>query len=159
MPSRPVLLLGLAWLANGAAEDASRPHIHSGKFRKYNPGPPSSAGLKLTKAARSRLLQSTKPESTVTALPESPTSPKGSMRCSSIQLVHASDKAIWDTLLDYPRSPEFVGGLSKVEPYRRRPTMTGGNVVAARYTISVGFHKVKYFIEHKYEPLQKSMVW
>ena len=157
--SRQLLLFFLAWLANGAAEDASRPHVHTGKFRKYSPGSPQSAGLRLTKAARSKLLQSTKPKSSVTALPVSPTSPKGTMRCTSIQIVRASQKAIWDTLLDYPRTPEFVGGLSKVEPYRRRPTVTGGNVVSARYTLSIGFYTVKYFIEHKYEPLQKSMVW
>ena len=157
---RQLLLFGLAWLANGAAEDASRPHVHTGKFRKYSPGSPQSAGLRLTKAARLKLLQSTKPKSSVTALPVSPTSPKGTMRCTSIQQIHAPASVVWSLLLDYPNYPKFVKGITACKPYGRRRTMTGGSVVNARYSVAVGpGFKVHYYLEHQYEPLQNCMVW
>ena len=80
----PLLLLCL--FLGAGAEDATRAHAHKGIFRRLSPGSPQSAGLKQTAAARKRMLESTKPESIVIALPESPTSPKGTMRCSSIQV-------------------------------------------------------------------------
>ena len=80
------LLLLLCLFLGAGAEDATRAHAHKGIFRRLSPGSPQSAGLKQTAAARKRMLESTKPESIVLALPESPTSPKGTMRCSSIQV-------------------------------------------------------------------------
>ena len=80
------LLLLLCLFLGAGAEDATRAHAHKGIFRRLSPGSPQSAGLKQTAAARKRMLESTKPESVVLALPESPTSPKGTMRCSSIQV-------------------------------------------------------------------------
>ena len=79
-------LLLLCLFLGAGAEDATRAHAHKGIFRRLSPGSPQSAGLKQTAAARKRMLESTKPESSVIALPESPTSPKGTMRCSSIQV-------------------------------------------------------------------------
>ena len=155
----PRLLLFCLFIGAGA-EDATRAHAHKGIFRRLSPGSPQSAGLKLTAAARKRMLESTKPESSVTALPESPTSPKGTMRCSSIQVVQAPAAAIWDTLTDLTRYPKFIGGLSAVEQYSTRKTLTGGQLFCAHYTLCVGpLYKVKYFVEHRHEPLQKSMVW
>ena len=142
------------------AEDATRAHAHKGIFRRLNPGSPQSAGLKLNAAARKRLLESTKAESSVMALPESPSSPKGTMRCSSVQLVHAPVNAIWETLTTLTNYPKFVGGISRVEPYSKRRTLTGGQLFCAHYTLCVGpLYKVKYFVEHRHEPLQNSMVW
>ena len=80
------LLLLLCLFLGAGPEDATRAHAHKGIFRRLSPGSPQSAGLKQTAAARKRMLESTKPESIVIALPESPTSPKGTMRCSSIQV-------------------------------------------------------------------------
>lgn len=154
-----LVVLCLCFLEAGA-EDATRAHAHKGIFRRLSPGSPQSAGLRMTAAARQRLLESTKPESSVMALPETPTSPKGTMRCSSVQLVHAPVNAIWETLTDLPRYPKFVGGISAVEPYSTRKTLTGGQLFCAHYTLCVGpLYKVKYFVEHRHEPLQKSMVW
>ena len=79
-------LLLLCLFLRAGAEDATRAHAHKGIFRRLSPGSPQSAGLKQTAAARKRMLDNTKPESSVIALPESPTSPKGTMRCSSIQV-------------------------------------------------------------------------
>jgi len=152
-------LLCLLFLEAGA-EDATRAHAHKGIFRRLNPGSPQSAGLKLNAAARKRLLESTKAESSVMALPESPSSPKGTMRCSSVQLVHAPVNAIWETLTTLTNYPKFVGGISRVEPYSKRRTLTGGQLFCAHYTLCVGpLYKVKYFVEHRHEPLQNSMVW
>ena len=154
-----LVVLCLCFFEAGA-EDATRAHAHKGIFRRLSPGSPQSAGLRMTAAARQRLLESTKPESSVMALPETPTSPKGTMRCSSVQLVHAPVNAIWETLTDLPRYPKFVGGISAVEPYSTRKTLTGGQLFCAHYTLCVGpLYKVKYFVEHRHEPLQKSMVW
>ena len=159
MPLATKLVLFCLFIEAGA-EDATRAHAHKGIFRRLSPGSPQSAGLRMTAAARKRLLESTQPESSVMALPESPTSPKGTMRCSSIQLVHAPVSAIWETLIDLPRYPKFVGGISAVEPYSTRKTLTGGQLFCAHYTLCVGpLYKVKYFVEHRHEPLQKSMVW
>ena len=75
-------------------------------------------------------------------------------------MVKAPAAAIWDTLTDLKRYPKFIGGLSSVEQYSTRKTLTGGQLFCARYTLSVGpLYKVKYFVEHRHEPLQKSMVW
>ena len=159
LPVATKLVLFCLFLEAGA-EDATRSHAHKGIFRRLTPGSPHSAGLRMTAAARKRLLESSKPESSVMALPESPTSPKGTMRCSSIQLVHAPVNAIWETLTDLPSYPKFVGGISAVEPYSTRKTLTGGQLFCAHYTLCVGpLYKVKYFVEHRHEPLQKSMVW
>ena len=74
-------------------------------------------------------------------------------------MVQAPAAAIWDTLTDLKRYPKFIGGLSSVEQYSTRKTLTGGQLFCARYTLSVGpLYKVKYFVEHRHEPLQKSMV-
>ena len=154
-----LVFLCLCFLEAGA-EDATRAHAHTGIFRRHTPGSPQSAGLRLTAAARKRLLDSAQAESSVMALPETPTSPKGTMRCSSVQLVHAPVSAIWETLTSLPNYPKFVGGISRVEPYSSRPTLTGGQLFCAHYTLCVGpLYKVKYFVEHRHEPLQKSMVW
>ena len=139
------------------AEDASRPHTHRGTFKRYTNGPPKANGMALS-AARRRRLKDAK-DCSVESLPVSPTSPKGTMRCSSVQMVEFPASTVWDVLLDYPNYPRFIGGITAVKPYSNRPTLTGGKVTCAKYQVSLGLYKLKYFVEHKYEPLQKSMVW
>ena len=148
-------------LGDSRAEDARVPHQHQGIFRRYTPGPPEKAGLLISDATKAKLLSgSCKPECTITSLPESATSPKGTMRCSSVQLVHTPPTYVWKTLLNFGRYPEFVGGISACTPYSKRRTLSNGKVVCAKYTVGVGpMYKIRYFVEHHYEPLQHSLVW
>ena len=101
-----------------------------------------------------------KPEYTVKCLKSSATTPSGTMRCTSVQDVRAPPNVVWNLLLDFPNYPKYVYGVTKCVPYGRRRTVTGGKVVYAHYTVNVaaGF-KVKYYLEHQYEPLKNCMVW
>ena len=93
-------------------------------------------------------------------LVQSPTSPKGTMRCTSVQEVAAPPSVVWHLLTDFPNYPKFVKGISQCRPYAKRRTITGGKVVCARYSVSVGpAFRVHYYLEHQYEPLHNCMVW
>ena len=102
---------------------------------------------------------STKAECSVIALPPSATSPKGTMRCVSVQEIDVPPEIVWTLLLDFNRYPKFVGGITACQPYSRRRTLTGGKVDCAKYTAAVGPFKLRYYIEHHFEPLQHSMTW
>jgi hypothetical protein len=67
---------------------------------------------------------------------------------------------VWKVLLDFNSYSESIGGISNCRAYSKRRTMTGGQNICAKYTISVGpFYKVNYFVEHHFEPLRHSMTW
>lgn len=108
---------------------------------------------------RLRLSESHKPECSVVTLPVSEHSPKGTMRCTSVQEVAAPPEIVWALLLDFPRYPKFVGGIQSCVTYGKRRTLTGGKSICATYTAAVGMFKLRYFLEHNYEPLQHSMTW
>jgi len=157
-------LVGVALLLRLAlcgASDASKPHPHSGVFKKLKLGTPRGVGFpKMTRAEAKRLQLSGKAKYTVKVLASSPTSPKGTMRCTSTCYVSTPPPVVWGVLLDLPNYPKFIQGMSSVSYYKRKRTMTGGQMFNARYTIKVGpLYKVVYFLDHHYEPLQKSMVW
>lgn len=152
-----MIILGAAV---ASADDIRTPHYHSGVFRRYTPGPPKSAGLKLSAAEEQRMEQSAKPEGKVFQLPVTSSSPKGTMRCSSVQDVRAPPNIVWKVLLDFQNYPKFIGGITNCAEYAKRRTMTGGKVICARYTLSVGpLYKLHYNLEHHFEPLQHSMTW
>ena len=91
---------------------------------------------------------------------EGPDVPKGTMRCTSIQDVDVPPEIVWKLLLDFRRTQKFVGGITACKPYSKRRTLTGGQVICAAYTASVtSFYKMRYFLEHVYEPFQHSMTW
>lgn len=147
--------LAVVFLTPVAGDDPARPHAHQGIFRRYKIGPPNVAGLQ-----QSTVKYLPKIESAVIPLRVAPESPKGSMRCTSIQDVRAPASVVWGLLLDYPNYPKFVKGMSKCKPYSRRRTMTGGSVVSAKYTVNVGpSFKLNYYLEHHHEPLQNCMTW
>jgi len=148
-------------LASAGAEDTGKPHSHSGVFRRHKLGPPKQAGFAtVTKSVAKRLQASGKAEYTVTALKLSDSSPKGTMRCTSTCYVSTPPTVVWDVLMDLPNYPKFIAGISHVAPYRKKRTLTGGQLVSARYTVRIPpLFKVVYFLDHHYEPLQKSMVW
>ena len=158
---RLALFAALALLHAARADDASLPHTHQGVFKKYKPGPPKSAGLQLSAARMKRLRENVgKPEYTIDSMPTSKSTPKGTMRCTSVQDVRAPPAIVWSLLTDYPNYPKFISGLSSCKPYMQRRTMTGGKVVGARYAVSLGpTFKIAYYLEHQYEPLQNCMVW
>jgi len=154
---RPTWVL-LLFVAVDAA-DPSTAHMHNGVFKQYSVGPPKKAGFKLTNAEIERITSSSNAECSVVGLPVSPTSPKGTMRCTSVQEIAAPPEIVWALLLDFPRYPKFVGGITACQPYQRRRTLTGGKVICSQYTAAVGPFKLRYYIEHTFEPLQHSMVW
>jgi hypothetical protein len=149
----------LACLALALAADANKPHEHQGKFTPYTPGPPDRYGLKLSRSQAAELAKTHKPQMSVEVV-EGPDVPKGTMRCTSIQDVDVPPEIVWKLLLDFPAYPKFVGGITACKPYSKRRTLTGGQVICAAYTASVtSFYKMRYFLEHVYEPFQHSMTW
>jgi ribosome-associated toxin RatA of RatAB toxin-antitoxin module len=155
------LSLAAVLLGSCMAHDPNSPHNHNGVFRPYRVGPPKKAGLILSKADKQKLQDSGgEPTSTVVALSASPTSPSGTMRCTSVQEIDAPPSIVWELLLDYANYPKFVSGISSCKPYSKRRTLTGGQIACAQYTVSLGpAFKVNYYLDHHYEPLQNSMVW
>jgi hypothetical protein len=151
-------LLLLAGVCVGA-HDPNVPHMHNGAFKKYSTGPPNKAGFRLTAAEIARITSGNQAECSVIALPVSKSSPKGTMRCTSVQEIKAPPEVVWKLLLDFPRYPKFVGGIASCEPYKKHRTLTGGKMIWARYTAAVGPFKLRYYLEHQYEPLQHCMVW
>lgn len=80
------------------------------------------------------IAQTHEAECAVVVLPVSTTSPKGTMRCTSVQDIAAPPEIVWTLLLDFNRYPTFVGGITACSPYARRRTLTGGKVIGARHT-------------------------
>ena len=161
-PSRMLLCaaLALAWPV-ATAEDANSPHMHSGVFRQYSPGPPNkiSKAFTISKAQEARLREGSK-ECTVVALRESKESPSGTMRCTTVLDIPTPPNIVWNLLLDFPRYPSFVGGITSCKPYSQRRTLKGGKIVSAKYAVSLSpMFKVKYFLEHHHEPMLNSMTW
>ena len=152
-------LLVLVGVAPALAADPRVPHQHNGVFKRYQPGPPKSAGFRLSKADSERISRTHQPECSVESLPVTETSPKGTMRCTSVQDVDAPPDIVWSLLLDFPRYPKFVGGIVGCQPYSKRRTLTGGKMVCATYTAAVGPFRLGYFVDHHFEPIQHSMVW
>ena len=147
--------MALVFLASVSGDDPTQPHMHQGVFRRLKIGPPKNAGLKPPSA---KLL--TEKVGAVIPLKVSAQSPKGSMRCTSIQDVRVPASAVWDLLLDFPNYPRFVKGINTCKPYSRRRTVTGGKIVNAKYTVNVGpAFKINYYLEHQYEPLKNCMTW
>lgn len=150
-----------AVLSVAVAEDAKSPHIHNGVFRQYSPGPPKkiSSAFQISKAQEARLREGSK-ECTVTALKESKESPSGTMRCTTVLDIPTPPNIVWSLLLDFPRYPEFVGGITACKPYSQKRTLKGGKIVNARYSVSLSpMFKINYFLEHHYEPVLNSMAW
>jgi hypothetical protein len=88
------------------------------------------------------------------------TSPKGSMCCTAVQDVSSPPSVVWSVLMGFNDYPKFISGLSSVKVYRKRRTLKGGQVVFAKYQLSVSpFYKIEYFLEHHHEPMQNCMVW
>jgi len=148
----------------GAAADAGDTvgHYHDGVFKQYTPGPykKTSKLFVLSAAAKQRLAESSKPECSVVALPTSATAPKGTMRCTSVLDVRAPPNIVWSLLLDFPRYPQFVSGISSCKPYSKKRTLKGGKIVGAKYTVKLSpLFKIQYHLEHHYEPTANSMAW
>ena len=104
MAARRTVLLALT-AAMAHADNINKPHYHAGVFRRYKPGPPKSAGLKLSAAEERRLKDSHKAEGKVIMLPETASSPKGTIRCISVQDIKAPPNVVWQLLLDFSPSP------------------------------------------------------
>lgn len=134
----------LAVLALAAlAADSRQPHYHRGKLSKYEIGPPS---VLLSRNDEKRL-KSGKPVMQAVVADDGLT-----RRMLTVMDIPVPSSIVLGRIMDIDRYPDMVSGVENCASYATDEAKDGVRTVKSTYEIKALHLKLKYFIEHTYDP-------
>lgn len=140
------MLLSLS-LVLGASE--SQPHYHKGKLARYDIGPPT---LMLSASDESRLRSGRSVQQSL------PGEDGVSQRMIMVQDIKAPCDIVLGRIMDLDKYPKMVSGVDACATYDSK-TDKGVTTVKSVYEISAVHMKLKYYMEHHYDPKERCMVF
>lgn len=126
----------------------SEPHPHFGVVKPFSSGDP---GVKLNRAALT-VLKSGKPYKTQIQ--------DGSAgRGLVVQDVHAPVETVWGRILDFDQYNKMVPKTVESQTYKTEKIRGGKKRIFVRMKIGFPVLKLQFFINHLYDPSNKSLTW
>mmetsp|Transcript_4705 Transcript_4705/g.15205 ORF Transcript_4705/g.15205 Transcript_4705/m.15205 type:complete len:200 (-) Transcript_4705:130-729(-) len=140
-------MLALSLAVAAAAEN--EPHYHDGKLTRYEIGPPS---VLLSRSDEERL-SSGKP-----VMQAMETGIVGARRLLMVQDIAAPPNVVMDRIMDLAHYDKMVDGVTRNVEYNRE--QEGGlQRIKTTYDIAVLHMKMRYFMEHEYDPEKRCMTF
>jgi len=140
-------LAALQRLRGGSSE--SQPHGHRGKLAKYDMAPPS---LQLSAADQARLFKG-KP-----VIQAAVNSDGHSRRLMMVQDIEAPSEVVLGRIMDLKQYPKMVDGVESCVTYSSNE-VAGVQTVKSAYEVSSCGMRLKYFMQHKYDPAARCMTF
>lgn len=146
---RAVLLASVALGAVRGASD-SQPHYHAGKLTPYEIGPPA---MTISGQDEARLRQG-KPVMQAIAAEHG-----DSRRLIMVQDIHAPSNVVLDRIMDVNHYDRMVSGVDGCVTYAANEGEGGVRTVKSTYDIHALHLKMRYFVEHTYDPAARCMTF
>lgn len=139
----------LLWAPSALGASEGQRHYHSGKLTKYKMGPPP---LLLSAADEARLSQGH-------AVMQSLVSDDGTRRLISVQDIEVPADVVMGRILDFEKYDKMVTAVDACNNYANVELRDGSKLIKSKYTIHAAHLKFTYFVEHRYDPVERCMVF